>query len=77
LAWSSPLSLIAQNEGKDTIAQANLAITANTVNNQGGQLAAGGNLNITVDTLNNTQNDTQDTFLGFSGVLRIILRIVN
>ncbi|VVM24815.1 hypothetical protein BSPWISOXPB_11085 [uncultured Gammaproteobacteria bacterium] len=27
-----------QNEGKDTIAQANLAITANTVNNQGGQL---------------------------------------
>jgi adhesin HecA-like repeat protein len=28
-----------QNEGKDTIAQANLAITANTVNNQGGQLA--------------------------------------
>jgi adhesin HecA-like repeat protein len=35
-----------QNEGKDTIAQANLAITANTVNNQGGQLAAGGNLNI-------------------------------
>jgi adhesin HecA-like repeat protein len=45
-----------QNEGKDTIAQANLAITANTVNNQGGQLAAGGNLNIAVDTLNNTQN---------------------
>jgi adhesin HecA-like repeat protein len=40
-----------QNEGKDTIAQANLAITANTVNNQGGQLAAGGNLNIAVDTL--------------------------
>jgi hypothetical protein len=31
-----------QNEGKDTIAQVNLAITANTVNNQGGQLAAGG-----------------------------------
>ncbi|WP_139699318.1 two-partner secretion domain-containing protein, partial [bacterium endosymbiont of Bathymodiolus sp. 5 South] len=50
-----------QNEGKDTIAQANLAITANTVNNQGGQLAAGGNLNIAVDTLNNTRNDTQDT----------------
>jgi adhesin HecA-like repeat protein len=45
-----------QNEGKDTIAQANLAITANTVNNQGGQLAAGGNLNITVDTLNNTHS---------------------
>jgi adhesin HecA-like repeat protein len=41
--------------------RANLAITANTVNNQGGQLAAGGNLNITVDTLNNTRNDTQDT----------------
>jgi adhesin HecA-like repeat protein len=48
-------------DGKDTIAQANLAITANTVNNQGGQLAAGGNLNIAVDTLNNTRNDTQDT----------------
>jgi peptide subunit release factor RF-3 len=27
-------------EGKDTIAQANLDISANTLNNQGGQLAA-------------------------------------
>ena len=48
-----------QNEGKDTIAQANLDISANTLNNQGGQLAAGANLNITANTLNNTQNTTQ------------------
>ncbi|CAB5506588.1 hypothetical protein AZO1586R_2107, partial [Bathymodiolus azoricus thioautotrophic gill symbiont] len=48
-----------QNEGKDTIAQANLDISANTLNNQGGQLAAGANLNITANTLNNTQNTAQ------------------
>jgi filamentous hemagglutinin family protein len=50
---------IYQNEGGDTLAQTNLDITANLINNLGGQLAAGENVNIIADTLNNSQNTIQ------------------